>query len=105
MNVSQLLVRTLKVGIFLNLPPLLMQLMALIKLDVFPVILAASLWTNIPLQYLGMESFFTQRQLTFNEWGVSPASPVVWVSIVAFWLLLAALISYISLLRISRNEA
>lgn len=80
-----------------------MQLMALLKLDITPIILAALLWANIPLQYLGMASFFTQHQVTFDEWGVSQASPVVWLSIVLFWLLLAALISYVSLLRVSKD--
>lgn len=99
-----ILLRTIIIGAFLNLPPLLMQLMALLKLEITPIIFAALLWTNIPLQYLGMASFFTQRQVTFNEWGVSQASPVVWFSIALFWLLLAALISYISLLRISSKS-
>lgn len=98
-----ILLRTIIIGAFLNLPPLLMQLMALLKLDITPIILAALLWANIPLQYLGMASFFTQHQVTFDEWGVSQASPVVWLSIVLFWLLLAALISYVSLLRVSKD--
>jgi len=101
--VRPILLRTIIIGAFLNLPPLLMQLMALLKLDITPIILAALLWANIPLQYLGMASFFTQHQVTFDEWGVSQASPVVWLSIVLFWLLLAALISYVSLLRVSKD--
>lgn len=100
---GQLLLRTVKVGTFLNLPPLLMLLMVFLNLDIFPITLTALLWANIPLQYVGMTSLFTQSQITFNEWGVSQASPVVWLSIVLFWLLLAALIGYISLLRISRD--
>lgn len=77
--------------------------MAFLKLDIFPIIFSALLWANIPLQYVGMASLFNQSQITFNEWGVSQASPVVWFSIVLFWLLVAALASYISLLRISRD--
>ncbi|RUO80813.1 hypothetical protein CWI84_04310 [Idiomarina tyrosinivorans] len=100
---GKLFSRTVKIGIFLNLPPLLMLLMGFLKLDIFPITFTALLWASIPLQYVGMASFFTESQITFNEWGVSQASPVVWLSIVLFWLLLAALISYISLLRIHRD--
>jgi hypothetical protein len=102
-SVRQFLLRTTTIGILLNLPPLLAQLMTLLKLDITPIILATLLWANTPLQYLGMASIFTQQQITFEEWGVSQAAPVVWVSVVLFWLFLAALISAISLLRISRR--
>lgn len=77
--------------------------MVSLKLDIFPIIFTALLWANIPLQYVGMESLFTQNQITFNEWGLSQAPPLVWFSIILFWLLIATLISYISLLRIRRN--
>ncbi|OIN01532.1 hypothetical protein BFR57_05965 [Idiomarina sp. MD25a] len=97
------LLRTIKIGIVLNLPPLLVALMVYLKLDIFPIIFTALLWASIPLQSFGMGSLFTESQITFNEWGVSQASPAVWVSIVMFWLLWAALISFISLLRISRK--
>jgi hypothetical protein len=103
---KKLLSRTIKIGIVLNLPPLFLKLMLLAKLDIFPFIFSALLWANIPLQYLGIGSLFDSSQLTWGEFGVSQASPIVWSVIVLFWLIVAALISYVSLLgkvRVERN--
>ena len=97
--------RTLKIGLVLNAPPVLLALSGLVNLDISPIIFAALLWTTIPLQYLGMASFFEPAQLQFETIGFATVSPSVWCSVVAFWLVIAALISYLSLLRVSKKHA
>ncbi|RUO77775.1 hypothetical protein [Idiomarina seosinensis] len=97
--------RTLKIGLVLNAPPVLLVLSDLVNLDIVPVIFAGLLWMNIPLQYLGMASLFEPTQLQFEEFGVTAAAPTVWCSVVAFWVVISALISYLSLLRVVKSQA
>lgn len=97
------ILRALKLAGLLNLPPLLLLASTWLELEIFPLIVATGLWFNIPLQYLGMASFFDNAQLTVNAWGTSSADPSVLIIVVLFWLVTATVISYVSLLRISRT--
>lgn len=88
--------RFLIVALVLNLPPLVTPVF--IQLGLEPVFLIALLmvWVNAPF-WLGLEHLFSDQAVAFSEFGIQDASMMVWLSIVAFWLLCAGALSAISL--------
>jgi hypothetical protein len=88
--------RFLIVALVLNLPPLVTPVF--IQLGLEPVFLIALLaaWVNAPF-WLGLEHLFSDQAVVFSAFGVQHASMMVWLSIVAFWLLCAGVLAAISL--------
>ncbi|MGM0906422.1 MAG: hypothetical protein ACQEVQ_07820 [Pseudomonadota bacterium] len=95
--------RFLIIALVLNLPPLVTPVF--IQLGLEPVLLIALLmtWVNAPF-WLGLEHVFSDEAVVFSAFGVQDASMMVWLSIVAFWLLCAGVLAAISLVLSSKRS-
>ena len=72
-----------------NWPPILMWV-PFLKLFCF---LPALFWINIPAQWCGLGDLMGERHYVFEEFGALPQTPLSWVLIVVFWMLLSALMT------------
>ena len=88
-------------AILFNLPPILAPLFGFIGLE--PALLIASLllWVNAPIM-VGLGALFDSTVITYGEFGVMQASPIVWLSILGFWLVIAGVLATISLMLSSK---
>jgi hypothetical protein len=76
----------------LNWPPILFHIPAFHLLCFLP----ALFWINIPALWVGLAQAIGQPHYDIQEFGALPQTPLAWLLIVAFWLLVAAGLAFAS---------
>lgn len=77
---------------FFNWPPVLYAIPAFGTLFLLPFLF----WLNIPAQWFGLAKLVGAQHFEISEFGAMPQTPLAWILIVAFWVMVAIAFTLLS---------